>query len=62
MNRFNAEHYPDPTAAEAVPRADRQPNHVSEFIHFTKRHAAVSGLEIVGRIKVRDRKTGKLYP
>lgn len=62
MNRYNAEHYHDPTAADAVAKANkRQPNHINEFIHFTKEYAAVCNLEIVGRIKVRDKKTGRVW-
>lgn len=62
IERYNQEHYPDPTAADAIDRSDRQPNRISEFVNFTKKYAAASGLEIVGRIKIRDKKSGKIYP
>lgn len=62
IDRYNQEHYPDPTAADTIDRSDRQPNRISEFIYFTKQHAEASGLEIVGRIKIRDKKSGKIYP
>lgn len=62
IDRYNQEHYPDPTAADAIDRSDRQPNRINEFIRFTKIYAAECGLEVVGRIKIKDKNSGKIYP
>lgn len=58
----NKEGYPDPTAGDAIQQADRPPEHVTWFIKTVKSIAALVDLEIVGRIRVKDKDTGREYP
>lgn len=55
----NGEGYPDPTAGEAVREADRLPKPVWEVIRALRIVASLAGFEIVGRIKLRDKETGR---
>lgn len=57
----NGEGYPDPTAGDAIRKADRQPEHVEWFIKTVKALASLLGLEFIGRIQVRDKETKKEY-
>lgn len=61
MIHKNREGYPDPTAAEAIREADRPPEHVTWFIRTVKSIAALVGLEVIGRIQVRDTDTKREY-
>ena len=61
IERYNPEHYHDPTAFETVSNVDRQPENVNRFIRIVKECAKRHGLEIVGRIAVKDKKTGRTY-
>lgn len=61
MLHKNGEGYPGPTASDAIRKADRQPEHVEWFIKTVKTLASLLGLEIVGRIQVRDKETRKEY-
>lgn len=55
----NMEGYPDPTAGKAVREADRPPRPVMEAIYILRTVASLAGFEIVGRITLRDKETGK---
>lgn len=55
----NGEGYPDPTAGEAVREADRLPRPVREVIYALRTVASLAGFEIVGRIHLVDKITGK---
>lgn len=57
----NKEGYPDPTAGDAIREADRPPEHVTWFIKTVKSIADLVDLEIVDRIRVKDKDTGKEY-
>lgn len=61
MIHKNREGYPDPTAAGAIRAADRPPEHVTWFIRTVKSIAALVGLEVIGRIQVRDTDTKREY-
>lgn len=55
---YNAEGYPDPTAYHGMKRAD---NKAYFLIRVIKYIIWESGFEVIGRIEIRDRKTGKEY-
>ena len=57
----NHEGYPDPTQGDAIRRADRQPENVENAIRRMKTIAAWHGLEVIGRIWLRDPETGREY-
>lgn len=55
----NHEGYPDPTAGRAVHDADRPPEDVRELIKMMHNFAHLVGYEVVGRITLRDKETGR---
>lgn len=61
MRRKNGEGYPDPTAAEAIDEADRTPERITWFIKTVKSIAALVDLEVISRIQIRDKSTGRKY-
>lgn len=58
---MNCEGYNDPTADIAVRHADRPPEHVMQIINMMRSIASIAGFDIVGRITLRDRATGREY-
>lgn len=57
----NGEGYRDPTAAAAIREADRIPENVTWFIGTIKSMADLFDFEIIGRIQIKDKKTGREY-
>ena len=57
----NAEGYRDPTADKAIQTADRQPENVENAIRRMKVVARWHGLEVIGRIWLKDPGTGQEY-
>ena len=55
----NREGYRDVTAGKAIKSADRTPDRIMDVINLMKHCASVAGLEVVGRIVLKDRTTGK---
>lgn len=55
----NREGYTDKTAGEAVKNTDKTPEYIMDVVRLMKHCASVSGLEVVGRISLKDRVTGK---
>ena len=55
----NASGVRDPVAAKAIREADRQPEHVSKAVELMKFTAGNLDCEVVGRIVLRDKKTGE---
>ena len=55
----NGEGYPDPTAYRAIKEADRPPKPVKDVINILRTVASLAGFEIIGRIHLRDRETGR---
>lgn len=55
----NREGYKDKVAGEAIKNADKAPDRIMDVINLMKHCASVAGLEVVGRIALRDRATGK---
>lgn len=60
MNK-NGEGYIDPTASEAIKAADTQPKAVNWLIKAYKDMAHLMGYEIVGRIALKDKDTGRTW-
>lgn len=61
MVHKNGEGYPDPTAGTAIREADKAPEHVKWFCRTVKEIASLIGLEVTGRIQVKDKQTGREY-
>ena len=59
MIHKNGEGYPDPTAYRAIKEADRPPKPVKDVMHVLRTVASLAGFEIVGRIHLKDRETGR---
>lgn len=57
----NSEGYPDNTAGEAIERADRPPHAVKQVIYILHLIASLAGMEIVGRVTLRDKETGRMW-
>ena len=65
----NAEGYPDPTAGEAyrnIVREEREVDaerlaKISALVPILRATAELAGFDIIGRIPLRDRDTGKEY-
>lgn len=61
MDGKNKEGYLDPTVAKAIQEADRPPELVSWYIQTVKALAEIFDLQIVGRIRIKDKRSGKVY-
>lgn len=63
--RKNAEGYSDPTAGTAMSNILREENEqqrrVASLIKVLKRIIDEEGFELIARIEIRDRKTGREY-
>lgn len=65
----NTESYPDPTAGAACANIEREQRQqeakrltaISRLIPILKRTAELVGFEVVGRITLRDKETGREY-
>lgn len=57
----NSEGYPDVTAGKAIRSADKPPDNITWFIKCVRSIADIFDLEIVGRITLKDKKTGRLW-
>lgn len=51
----------DPVAAKAIREADRPPENLSRAVRLMKFAADCLGFEVIGRIWLRDKKTGMEY-
>lgn len=52
----------DPVACQAIREADRQPEHVSKAVELMKFTAKNFDCEVVNRIALKDKKTGRIWP
>lgn len=66
--RYNGEGYPDPTAAEAIAKADldlflekQAEERFKKLLHTIKNLCELSGFELAERVVLRDEKTGKTW-
>ena len=65
----NSEGYPDPTAGAAYANIEREQKQqeasrlavIGKLIPIFKQMAELAGFEIIGRITLRDKKTGREY-
>ena len=65
----NAEHYADPTTAAAMKNIRKEERHkdaatmlqISILVTLLRQVADIAGFEIMGRIPLRDKATGKEY-
>ena len=57
----NAEGYPDRVAGRAIKSADKPPDTVSWLVKTYKELAHLLGYEIVGRIPLKDKDTGRVW-
>lgn len=58
---YNASHAPDPTASEAIKAADEMPVKISDTIKCIKTLLKMNNLELVKRIQIRDKETGRIW-
>jgi hypothetical protein len=56
---MNCEGYKDPTAEKAIRKATQTPPEIMQVINMMKAVASVAGLDVIGRIQLKDRQTGK---
>ena len=65
MAHKNKEGYADPTAGEAIgtvtKEEKKQNEEVAILVNILKQMISLAGFEMVGRITLRDKKTGKEY-
>lgn len=63
--RRNAEGYPDPTAYYGTKEIIREETEAEwknrSIIHTFRRIAELAGFEIVGRITLKEKKTGRIF-
>ena len=61
----NKEGYADPTAGEAIgtvtKEEKKQNEEVTNLVNVLKQMISIAGFEMVGRVTLRDKKTGKEY-
>ena len=61
----NGEGYPDPTAYDALKilaeRQDQDRQRISAVIHIVRCVLDLAGFELVGRIELQDKRTGRVY-
>ena len=59
---YNKEHYPDPTAYNAIVREEKElMDSVCNLVHVIKTICDFAGFEVVGRIEFRHKKSGKSF-
>lgn len=61
---MNAEGYRDPTAEAAIQNVRKKkqtPEHVMDVVRMIRDIAWTAGFEVIGRVQLRDRTTGKEY-
>lgn len=58
---FNGSGYPDPTAYACILKENDLEKKCSLLIKVVKTVIELSGFEVVGRIVIRDKKSGRLF-
>ena len=59
--KYNASHALDPVAHEAIKAADTPPEKVKDAVCIIKRFLKMCDLELVKRIEIRDKETGRIW-
>lgn len=57
----NGEGDPDTTAYRAIKAADRTPKPVKDVMIVLRTVASLAGFEIIGKIHLKDRETGRVW-
>jgi hypothetical protein len=60
-DKYNDSHCKDMTAYEAIENVSAEEKRVAELIRVLKYIVNVSGFEVIGRIGLRNRETGRKY-
>lgn len=58
---LNNSGYPDPTAYEAMKRVNLVDDNAHKVITTIKNILDLSGFELIGRIQIRHKKSGKIF-
>lgn len=58
---MNSEGYKDETAERAIRHATQTPDDVMQVIRMMKAVASVAGFDVIGRIQLKDRASGKEF-
>ena len=58
---MNGEHYRDPTADGAIKKIRYEEERVNDTITIIKKAARLGGFKIVGRIVLKDKRTGRTW-
>ena len=61
MNGKNIEGYSDPTASKAIAEISLEERQVHHLIHVFRDVAALAGFEIIGRVTVKHKESGKVF-
>ena len=56
----NSEGYADPTAYQAMQNIESE-KRMNDLVHVLKYIVRISGFELVERIQLRDKRSGKIY-
>jgi len=59
--RKNQSGYSDPTAFEAITKADKEMEKLNKTLHIIRNVCELAGFEIEERIVLKDKKTGKIW-
>ena len=59
--RWNSEHYRDPTADLAMQSVEADEARIKRVVRFIKDFLDMMGFDLLARIEIRDRRTGKEY-
>lgn len=51
----------DPTAYQAIKKADEDARKAGDFIRCVATLARLCGFELVGKLKIREKKSGRIY-
>lgn len=61
MNGKNIEGYSDPTASKAITEISKEEKQVYHLIHALRDVAALAGFEIIGRVELQHKRSGRKY-
>lgn len=60
-HRLNSEGYPDPTAYALIEKENNLEYRVNTLIKVLKSVVALSGFELIARIEIRDKNSGREF-
>lgn len=59
--KYNKSHAPDPTARDVIAAADEMPAKVHDAVAIIKKFLNICNLELVGRVHIKDKDTGRIW-